>query len=154
MSYIYRDFDNLISKIAQYGVKLYFQLVRCERRQLEDFWDNVEDRIEDAEDFAGIQITKRDKGEFFDYLSVPVTREGYTQRDLDHAEADMDIKLAIDYLMYTGFDLSSLIDSKAKTQTAKSLKERISRNEDRVKSTRRSTRRSKNVDLDNLDLSI
>ena len=108
----------------------------------------------DAEDFAGIQITKRDKGEFFDYLSVPVTREGYTQRDLDHAEADMDIKLAIDYLMYTGFDLSSLIDSKAKTQTAKSLKERISRNEDRVKSTRRSTRRSKNVDLDNLDLSI
>ena len=130
------------------------QQTDSQRRQLEDFWDNVEDRIEDAEDFAGIQITKRDKGEFFDYLSVPVTREGYTQRDLDHAEADMDIKLAIDYLMYTGFDLSSLIDSKAKTQTAKSLKERISRNEDRVKSTRRSTRRSKNVDLDNLDLSI
>jgi hypothetical protein len=66
----------------------------------------------------------------------------------------MEIKLAIDYLMYTGFDLSDIISNKAKTQNAKTLRERIGRNEDRVKSTRRSTRRSKNVDLDNLDLSI
>ena len=73
---------------------------------------------------------------------------------MDHANADMEIKLAIDYLMYTGFDLSDIISSKAKTQNAKTLRERISKNEDRVKSTRRSTRRKKNVDLDSLDLDI
>jgi len=63
-------------------------------------------------------------------------------------------QLAIDYLMYTGFDLSDIISSKATTQNAKTLRERISKNEDRVKSTRRSTRRKKNVDLDSLDLDI
>jgi len=83
-----------------------------------------------------------------------VNKQGSTQRDIDHANADMDIKLAIDYLMYTGFDLSDIISSKAKTQNATTLRERIGKNEDRVKSTRRSTRKSKNVDFDNLDLSL
>ncbi len=138
--------EQMIEKQQQYTER--------QREQLTDFWNNVEDTIEDADSFAGIAVPKRDKDEFFDYLSTPVTREGYTQRDIDHAEADMEIKLAIDYLMYKGFDLSDLISSKAKTQNARSLKDRISRNEDRVKSTRRSTRRSKNVDLDSLDLSI
>ena len=137
------------------------QLVERQRKETEarqaevqKFWNNVSDTIEDADSFAGIAVPKKDKEDFFDYLSTPVTKEGYTQRDIDHAEADMEIKLAIDYLMYTGFDLSDLISTKAKTQNARTLRERISRNEDRVKSTRRSTRRSKNVDLDNLDLSI
>jgi hypothetical protein len=126
----------------------------AQQKQVEEFWSGVSETIEDADSFAGISVPKRDKNKFFDYLSTPVTKEGYTQRDLDHANADMEIKLAIDYLMYTGFDLSDIISSKAKTQNAKTLRERISRNEDRVKSTRRSTRRSKNVDLDSLDLSI
>jgi len=130
------------------------QETEAQREKLQDFWSNVSETIEDADSFAGISVPKRDKDEFFNYLSTPVTKEGYTQRDIDHAEADMEIKLAIDYLMYTGFDLSDIISSKAKTQNAKTLRERISRNEDRVKSTRRSTRRSKNVDLDSLDLSI
>tara|TARA_R110002020_G_scaffold1054_1_gene5317 strand:- start:564 stop:1685 length:1122 start_codon:yes stop_codon:yes gene_type:complete len=124
------------------------------RNERDKFWGNVSETIEDADQFAGISVPKKDKTKFFDYLSTPVTKEGYTQRDIDHANADMEIKLAIDYLMYTGFDLSDIISSKAKTQNAKTLRERISKNEDRVKSTRRSTRRSKNVDLDSLDLSI
>lgn len=67
----------------------------------------------------------------------------------------MDIKLAIDYLMYKGFDLGSLVDSKAKTHRARSLKDRISRNEDSVKSAKRSSRRKGgDIDLDSLDLAI
>ena len=134
-------------------VKQERQTAELQRRQ-EDFWANVSDTIEDSESFAGISVPKREKSKFFDYLSTPVTKEGYTQRDVDHSNADIEIKLAIDYLMYTGFDLSDLISNKAKTQNAKTLRERISRNEDRVKSTRKSTRRSKNVDYDNLDLNI
>jgi len=124
------------------------------RIQREEFWGNVSETIEDSDQFAGISVPKKDKNKFFAYLSTPVTKEGYTQRDVDHSNADMEIKLAIDYLMYTGFDLSDIISSKAKTQNAKTLRERISKNEDRVKSTRKSTRRSKNVDFDSLDLSI
>ena len=138
------------------------QLVEEQRRaqvqketQLTEFWNGVADTIEDSGEFAGISVPDREKNKFFEYLSTPVTREGYTQRDIDHRDADMDIKLAIDYLMYKGFDLGGLVETKAKTQNARSLKDRISRNEDRVKSTRRSSRRKGgNVDLDSLDLSI
>ena len=118
------------------------------------FWGNISDTLDESNSFAGISIPNKEKNKFFDYLSTPVTKEGHTQRDLDHSQANLDVKLAIDYLMYTGFDLSQLIDSKAKTQNAKTLRERISANEDKVKSTRRSTRQSKTVDYDNLDLNI
>jgi len=138
------------------------QMVEEQRRsqvhkeeQLTEFWNGVADTIEDSGEFAGISVPDRDKNKFFDYLSTPVTREGYTQRDIDHRDADMEIKLAIDYLMYSGFDLGGLVETKAKTQNARSLKDRISRNEDRVRNTKRSSRRKGgNVDLESLDLSI
>ena len=66
----------------------------------------------------------------------------------------METKLAIDYLMYKGFNLDQIINTKAKTKASKSLREKISKNEETVKSARRKSRRSKNVDLDDLDLSI
>lgn len=125
-----------------------------QREELNNFWGNVSDTIEDSDSFAGIAVPKRDKAKFFDYLSTPVNRQGQTQRDVDHAGAEMEVKLAIDYLMYTGFDLSDIISNKAKTQNAKTLRERIGRNEDRVKSTRKSSRRNSKLDLDSLDLSL
>jgi len=165
----YEDTGKLFSKAEQAKTALAnlqdaqrSQMVEEQRQQqaqkeskLTEFWNGVADTIEDSGEFAGISVPDRDKNKFFDYLSTPVTREGYTQRDLDHRDADMDVKLAIDYLMYKGFDLGGIVETKAKTQNARSLKDRISRNEDRVKSTRRSTRRKGgNVDLENLDLSI
>ena len=138
------------------------QMVEEQRQQqavqeekLTEFWNGVADTIEESAEFAGINVPDRDKNKFFEYLSTPVTQEGQTQRDIDHQDADMDIKLAIDYLMYKGFDLGGLVETKAKTQNARSLKDRISRNEESVKSTRRSSRRKGgNVDLENLDLSL
>ena len=138
--------DQLVAKQKEESSK--------KREELNNFWNGVSETIENSDAFAGISVPKRDKSKFFDYLSTPVTKEGYTQRDVDHSKADLEIKLAIDYLMYTGFDLSGLISSKAKTQNAKTLRERISKNEDRVKSTRRSTRRNSKLDLDTLDLSL
>ena len=66
----------------------------------------------------------------------------------------MDIKLAIDYLMYKGFNLQDIIQTKAKTQATKSLRQKISKNEENVKSARKRSRISKNIDLDSLDLNI
>tara|TARA_R110000850_G_scaffold115914_1_gene231528 strand:- start:5 stop:1111 length:1107 start_codon:yes stop_codon:yes gene_type:complete len=120
----------------------------------DEFWNGVADTIEDSTEFAGLTVPQKDKNKFFSYLSSPVTKEGLTQRDIDHQEADMEIKLAIDYLMYTGFDLGSLIDTKARTKSTRSLKERIMKNESRVKSARKSNKRNKNFDVDDLDLSI
>ena len=66
----------------------------------------------------------------------------------------MDVKLAIDYLMYKGFDLETIVNTKARTKSTRSLKERIMNNESRVKSARKSNRRNKNFDVDDLDLTI
>tara|TARA_R110002050_G_scaffold91973_1_gene192738 strand:- start:72 stop:707 length:636 start_codon:yes stop_codon:yes gene_type:complete len=158
---LYQKAEAARGALAKHQGKQREQMIETQNRETaqmkqkqENFWDNVSNTIEDSDSFAGISVPKRDKDKFFDYLSTPVTKEGYTQRDVDHSEADIEIKLAIDYLMYTGFDLSDIISNKAKTQNAKTLRERISKNEDRVKSTRKSARRSKNVDYDNLDLNI
>tara|TARA_R100000951_G_scaffold48508_1_gene41200 strand:- start:605 stop:1711 length:1107 start_codon:yes stop_codon:yes gene_type:complete len=123
--------------------------------QQQEFWNGVYETIESNNEFAGITVPNREKSKFFDYISTPVTKDGRTQRDLDHAEAEMETKLAIDYMMYKGFDLQKIVEKKAKTQNAKSLRDRISRNEEKVKSARgRQRRKSKQVDLDDLDLNF
>ena len=129
------------------------ELVKQQQEQ-QNFWDNVATTIQDSKEFAGLQVPEREKSKFFNYLSKPVDNNGYTQRDMDHAEADMEVKLAIDYLMYKGFNLKDIINTKAKTKATRTLRDKISKNEEGVKSARKATRRSKNVDLDNLDLSI
>ena len=118
----------------------------------EEFWDGVADIIESGNEFGGIQIPDNDKQDFFDYISMPVDDYGNTQRDLDYQEANMDIKLAIDYLMYSGFNLADIIDTKAKTQSVMGLRDRIQSNEERVKSARKASRRQKTFDPDQLDI--
>lgn len=118
----------------------------------EEFWDGVADIIESGNEFAGIRIPDTDKQQFFDYISAPVDDFGNTQRDIDYAEADMDIKLAIDYLMYSGFNLADIIDTKARTKSVENLRSRIQDNEARVKSARKAQRRQQAFDPDQLDI--
>jgi len=125
-----------------------------QHKQQQEFWDGVNDTIQNSKEFVGLQVPEKEKSKFFNYLSTPVTKEGYTQRDVDHSEADMEVKLAIDYLMYKGFNLKDIIKTKATTQATKSLRQKISKNEETVKSARKKSRVSKNIDLDSLDLSI
>jgi len=137
------------------------QLVERQRAELQqqqekqmEFWNGVQETIKESKEFAGLQVPEREKTKFFNYLSKPVTKEGYTQRDLDHSEAEMDVKLAIDYLMYKGFNLENIINKKAKTTATKTLRQKIAKNEETVKSARKRSTRKKSFDLDNLDLSI
>ena len=66
----------------------------------------------------------------------------------------METKLAIDYLMYKGFNLEEIINKKAKTKQTRSLRDKISKNEEKVKSARKASRSKKSFDIDDLDLSI
>ena len=118
----------------------------------EEFWDGVAEIIEDGNEFGGIRIADADKQDFFDYISSGVDEHGNTQRDLDYAEAPMEIKLAIDYLMYSGFDLADIIETKARTKSVENLRDRIRSNEDRVKSARKAQRRQQKFDPDQLDI--
>jgi len=129
------------------------ELQKQQEQQME-FWNGVQETIKESKEFAGLQVPEREKTKFFNYLSKPVTKEGYTQRDLDHSEAEMDVKLAIDYLMYKGFNLENIINKKAKTTATKTLRQKITQNEETVRSARKRSTRKKSFDLDNLDLSI
>jgi hypothetical protein len=128
--------------------------VAKQQEEIKNYWEGVADTLETSESFAGLSIPVREKNKFYSYLSSPINQEGHTQRDLDHSKAPMETKLAIDYLMYKGFNLEQIINTKAKTKATKSLRDKISRNEEKVKSSRvKSRKRRENVDFDDLDLS-
>ena len=136
-------------------------LVSIQQKEMEqnavkqqEFWGDINKTITNSNEFAGLSIPEKEKQKFFKYLSTPIDQNGYTQRDIDHSEAEIEIKLAIDYLMYKGFDIKSLIDKKARTTNATSLKDKINKNVERVKSAQKVSRRSKNFDLDDLDLNL
>ena len=127
-----------------------------EREEQNKFWDGVYDTIDQSKEFQGITIPDREKGKFFDYLSKPVTKEGYTQRDVDHNGAEMDVKLAMDYLMFKGFNLDKLINTKARTKSTQTLKDRIkTHQEETVKSARKASKApNKSVNIEDLDLRL
>ena len=124
-----------------------------QREEAQNFWSNVSDTIEESREFSGIVVQQRDKKKFFDYISQPVDKQGNTQRDIDHENAEMDVRLAIDYLMFKGFKLEDMIKAKAKTETAKTLRKQIKTSSRSVKGAK-GRGGSKSFDVDNLDLSL
>jgi hypothetical protein len=122
------------------------------QQETEQFWEGVAGIIESGNEFAGIRIPDKQKSKFFDYISEPIGKNGETQRDIDYANAELEVKLAMDYLMYNGFKLEDIINTKAKTVSAKNLKDRIVGNESRVKSASKASRQQRNFDPDNLDM--
>ena len=140
---------------AEYRENMIAQQRQEQERLAEEnaqFWNGVADIIESGNEFAGVRIPDKQKGKFFDYISEPVGPNGETQRDLDYSEAELEVKLAIDYLMYNGFKLDDIINTKAKTKSAQGLRERIQSNQERTKSARKAGRRAKEFDPDDLDM--
>jgi len=124
-----------------------------QEEQREQFWDGVANTLEEGREFAGIRIPDRDKSNFFEYISAPADDDGRTQRDIDYSEADMDVKLAIDYLMFSGFQLEDIIATKAKTESARNLRDRIVSNQEKVRNAKGQSRRKQAAfDPDNLDI--
>jgi hypothetical protein len=163
----YEDSGKLYSKaqvakdsLAQYQEQQRQEMFQQQQAEFEkqeeeraEFWDGVANTLEEGAEFAGIRIPDRDKANFFDYISAPVDDSGRTQRDVDYNEADMDVKLAIDYLMFSGFNLEDIINTKAKTASARNLRDRIVSNQERVKSAKGAQRRKQQAfDPDQLDI--
>ena len=108
----------LASAQEQYKKQMIVQQQQQQQQQMQEqnkFWNGVYETIEKSKEFQGIKIVEREKGKFFDYLSKPVTKEGYT----------------------------------------KSLKERIRKHQETIKSARKASRTpNKAVDIEDLDLSL
>jgi hypothetical protein len=148
--------DSLAQIQQQQREEMYQQQLQAHERAQEEraeFWDGVANTLEEGREFAGIRIPDRDKSNFFEYISSPVDESGRTQRDIDYSEADMDIKLAIDYLMFSGFNLEDIISTKAKTESARNLRDRIISNQERVRTAKGQSRRKQTAfDPDSLDI--
>jgi len=124
-----------------------------QEKSQEEFWENVAATIDQGKEFAGIRIPEKEKAKFFDYISAPVDKSGRTRRDMDYSNSDLDVKLAIDYLMYKGMNLQDIITTKAKTESVMNLRDKIQRNEERVKNYGKVERnRTKKFDPDQLDM--
>lgn len=127
------------------------QIRLAEQQKQRDFWDEINDTIQNSKDFAGLTVQEKDKNKFFDYLTQ-VDKDGLTRREKSHRESSTEVKLAIDYLMYKGFNLKDIIATKAKTTNAKSLRKKIKSNKS-VKNAARPKRQA-GFDIDNLDLNL
>lgn len=124
-----------------------------QEKSQEEFWENVAATIDQGKEFAGIRIPEKEKAKFFDYISAPVDKTGKTRRDMDYSNSNLDVKLAIDYLMYKGMNLQDIITTKAKTESVKSLRDKIQRNEERVKNYGKVEKnRTKKFDPEQLDM--
>ena len=142
-SYYGKKRDESIAKEKQNRV--------AEQQKQRDFWDDINDTITKSKDFAGLTVQEKDKNKFFDYLTK-VNQEGITEREAAHKNSSTEQKLAIDYLMFKGFNLKDIIATKAKTASAQSLRKKIKSNKS-VKSAARPKRQS-GFDVDALDLNL
>ena len=129
------------------------QQQQAEAQRQQEFWEDVAGRIDTGNEFAGIRIPDREKSKFFDYISTPANKDGQTKRDIDYAQANIEVKLALDYLMYKGLKLEDIINTKAKTVSAKGLRDRIQGHQERVKNMGKVEKGgNKKFDPDNLDI--
>ena len=124
-----------------------------EQQRQQEFWEDIANRIDSGNEFAGIRIPDREKAKFFDYISSPVDKSGRTRRDVDYAQSNVEVKLALDYLMYKGLKIEDIINTKAKTISTKNLRDKIQSHQDRVKNFGKMEKgRNRKFDPDQLDM--
>jgi hypothetical protein len=94
------------------------------RTQAANYWNSVSETIQNGQ-LKGMQIPTKQRRQFYDWMTQPVEKSGVTQRDKDRSGMDMETALALEYLIYQGFDLSKLAKNVSNTQKTKSLKEKL-----------------------------
>jgi len=111
----------------------------------------IEDQLDTS---VGSQIeveAELTKEAIVDFLTK-ADSDGMTAREKAHKESSTEIKLAIDYLMYKGFNLKDIIATKAKTASAKSLRKKIKSNATTKSASR--PKRKGGFDIESLDLNL
>jgi hypothetical protein len=95
-----------------------------QRAQANQYWEGVANTINQGQ-LRGLQIPTRQRKQFYDWMTSPVDKKGTTQRDIDRSNLDQETALALEYLIYQGFDLKKLSQNVAKTKTTQSLKAKL-----------------------------
>lgn len=105
-----------------------------QKKQAEAFWKDIHDNIMNSEEILGIKTTKKERQQFYDYISKPVDKNGYTQSQLDMMDKDGNFDpekiRAVEFLKFKGFDLSS-VEKKGEQKAKIKLKKNLSQHRDK-----------------------
>lgn len=93
------------------------------QEEINQYWDSVKQTIDKSTTFKSFNVPAKDKQKFFDYISKPV-KDNKSQRDLDVENSDLETQLAVDFLLYKGFNINDIVERKAKDINAKTLRQR------------------------------
>jgi len=107
--------------------------VEEQQREYNEFLTTVKKTIDSSTSLAGVPLPTADKTALYDYVSKPVNKEGYTQRDLDLQNLTVEQQLLLNYLLYNKLDMNKVTGKLVKNQQALTLKQRLEA--DRLRST-------------------
>lgn len=100
------------------------EAVQKEQEATKKYWQDVQKKVEGSSSFRDLKVPEREKKPFLDFLMRPV-KDGKSKWNLAFEQASDEDTLAVAYLFYKDFDLTSLVDRRAKDMRAKSLKEKL-----------------------------
>jgi len=101
--------------------------------QNQETWNNINQTISSGQ-VKGINISQSDKRKFYDWMAKPVDAQGRSQRMVEREKLDTESMLAMEYMVYKGFDLSKLAVNAAKTSQTQNLKSKLKANKGSAKS--------------------
>jgi transcriptional regulator len=92
----------------------------------ERMWNEINGLVQEGT-LKGLTIPERDKKRFFNWMAAPIDKQGNSQRAIDRSKLDQETLLALEYIVYKGFDLSKLVANTNTTQKARSLRSKLSK---------------------------
>lgn len=148
-----RIHPKLVAKQQEYEENLVVKQKQQHQEQIDahkSYVEGVKKSIEDKDEIAGFELSKRKKDDFFKYITES-DKEGKT-RLLQDIEADPDSQLKMAWLMYNKFDFSK-IEKKVKTKVSGKLRDSLSNIDSTTKMSGSSKRKKKATDTQEMDFS-
>jgi len=121
--------------------------------KVKEYWTGVWDKLDKSATMKNLNIPVSEKKALFDYMSKPVTKEGYSQEQLDEIEMkkDPEARIALALIKMKKFNLSKYVDNVAKTNQAKSLSEKLGKGLQKAKAaSNKETPNLENPDIDHI----
>lgn len=76
---------------------------------------------------SGLQIPETKKQEFLNFLYAPVDSKGTTKSDLARQQLDTEKGIALEYLLFTGVDLSKVVTAATSSKKVQGLRDRFAK---------------------------
>ena len=102
------------------------QQAEAQAQENEKMWNEINGLVQTGS-LKGLTVPERDKKRFFEWMATPIDQQGNSQRSVDRAKLDQETLLALEYIVYKGFDLSKLVANNNTTQKARSLRSKLSK---------------------------